>query len=116
MTKQIMLVDDDQEDLNLMKLALEKEGYKVVTTNNGADALDNLMNEKFDLIIIDIKMPTLSGYDLLRLVREKINHDAKMMYCSIIPEKDVDLENVDGFVQKPFDTENFVEKVKEVVQ
>ena len=116
MVKKILIVDDDLNDLETMKLVLEKEKYKVITSDNGADALQVIQNDKPDLVLIDIKMPTLSGYDLLRLLRERINHDVKMIYISIVPRKEVDMEDIDGFVQKPFMPVNLVKEVKKVLK
>ena len=115
MAKNILVVDDEFEDLNKMKELLEKAGYKVEAVTNGAKALDALTGNGFDLVLIDIKMPTLSGFDLLRLLRERINHHAKMVYVSIIPEKDVAMDDVDGFIQKPFSPDTFLAKIKEVL-
>ena len=115
MAKEILIVDDEQEDLSIMKAILEKEGYSVVTASDGAQALDALTGNGFSLILIDIRMPTLSGYDLLRLLREKLNHHVKMIYVSIVPEKEVVLDEVDGFIQKPFSPDALVAEVKEAL-
>ena len=106
-----MIVDDDTEDLETMRALLEKEGHEVVSCTDGAQALDNLTEDGFDLILIDIQMPTLTGYDLLRLAREKVNHGVKMIYVTIVPEKEVRMEDTDGFIQKPFSPEGFMEIV-----
>jgi two-component system response regulator ResD len=74
-----------------------------------------LKEDGFSLVLIDIKMPTLSGYDLLRLLRERLNHKVKMIYVSIVPEQEVDMDDIDGFVQKPFSPESLLNKVKEVL-
>jgi CheY-like chemotaxis protein len=116
MAKKILIVDDDLNDLETMKIVLEKEKYNVKTADNGSDALDFLKKDGFDLILIDIKMPTLSGYDLLRLLREKLNHKVKMIYISIVPKSDVDLSDIDGFVQKPFMPANLIKEVKKVLK
>ena len=115
MTKHVLIVDDEAADLETMKSILEKEGYEVSTATNGADALDHLTGDNVDLILIDIRMPTLSGYELLRLMREKINSKSKMVFVSIVPEKEVNMEGADGFIQKPFSPETFTAKVKEVL-
>ena len=115
MPKQILIVDDEPADLETMKTLLEKTGYQVTVVDNGTKALELLTTNGFDLILIDIKMPGLSGYDLLRLLREKINHDAKMVYVSIVPEKEVNLADSDGFIQKPFSPESFLKIVKKVL-
>tara|TARA_Y100000310_G_C20403097_1_gene678346 strand:+ start:384 stop:731 length:348 start_codon:yes stop_codon:yes gene_type:complete len=115
MEKKVLIVDDDKEDLETMKSVLEKEGCEVITATNGAEALETLKDDGIQLILIDVKMPTLSGYDLLRLLRERLNHKVKMIYVSIVPEQEVDMDDIDGFVQKPFTPETLMEKVKKVL-
>jgi len=99
-----------------MKKVLEQEGYEVVAVTNGARAFDVLKSVKFDLILIDIQMPTLSGYDLLRLLREKVNHNCPMVYVSIIPKVDVNMSEIDGFIQKPFSSTTFLTTVKKALK
>ena len=112
----ILIIDDETSDLEIMKSILSKEKYEIATASGGASALDLLIDGSFDLIMIDVKMPTLSGYDLLRLLREKLNHGCKMIYVSIVPEKDVVMDEIDGFVQKPFSPEALIEGVKKVLE
>ena len=114
MVKKILIVDDDLNDLETMKIVLEKEKYDIEVADNGADALDIIKKNKPDLILLDIKMPTLSGYDLLRLLRERLNHKVKMIYVSIVPKSDVDLSDIDGFIQKPFMPSGLIKEVKKV--
>jgi len=116
MAKRILIVDDDFDDLQTMKTLLEKAGYTTVPATNGAKALDMLKSNGFDLVLLDIQMPTLSGYDLLRLLREKMNHDAKMAYVSIVPQKEVDMNDIDGFIQKPFSPASFIKEVKRILK
>ncbi|MEK6885564.1 MAG: response regulator [Nanoarchaeota archaeon] len=116
MAKTILIIDDDINDTETMKLVLEKEKYKILTADNGADALDCIKDNRPDAILLDIKMPTLSGYDLLRLLRERLNHKVKMIYVSIIPKCDVDLRDIDGFVQKPFMPANLIKEVKKALK
>lgn len=113
--EKILIVDDEQDILQSMKDALEKEGCKVRAANNGAEAVDAANEINFDLILIDIMMPTLSGYDLLRLLREKLNHHVKIAYVTIVPKDEVNLEDIDGFIQKPFNIEKFIAQVKEML-
>ncbi len=115
MAKNVLVIDDEPEDLNTIKRVLEKEGYEVKEVTDGAQALESLNENKFDIILIDIQMPTLSGYDLLRLLRERINHKSKMVYISIVPEREVDMSDTDGFIQKPFSPESLLEGVKKAL-
>lgn len=109
------MIDDDREDSDLMKELLSGAGYEVVVASDGSQAMDSLKGDGFDLLLIDIKMPTLSGYDLLRLMRERLNHKVKMIYVSIVPEQEVDMTDIDGFVQKPFSPEKLIEGVRAVI-
>lgn len=114
--KKVLVVDDEFSDLETIKTVLLKEGYDVETATNGAQALDILRNIKPDLCLIDIRMPTLSGYDLLRILRERLNHKVKMVYVSIVPKQDVDMSDIDGFIQKPFSPESLISTVKKVMK
>lgn len=115
MTK-ILIVDDDFDDLETMKKIMEKDGHEVIAVTNGARAFDSLKGDGFGLILIDIKMPTLSGYDLLRLMREKVNHKVPMVYVSIVPKEDVDLSDANGFIQKPFSPATFSATIKKILK
>ena len=75
MPKRILVVDDELEDLKMITQTLEKAKYEVVGVTNGAKAYDTTKQEIFDLIMMDIKMPTLSGYDLLRLLRDRLDYN-----------------------------------------
>ena len=112
----ILAVDDEAEDLNTIKTVLEEKGYEVVLATNGAQALDSLEDHDLDVILIDIQMPTLSGYDLLRLLKERLNGKTKMIYVSIVPEKEVDMSDIDGFVQKPFTPEILIKEVEKNIK
>jgi len=114
--KTVLVVDDKADDLESMNQILTKEGYKVVTSSNGTEALEKLGKNDVDLILMDILMPTLSGYDLLRILREKLSHSIPVVFVSIKPEKEVDMSNVDGFVQKPFDPSSLVSEINKVIQ
>lgn len=116
MYDKILVVDDESEDLKTMKMLLEEKGYAVKTTSDGTKALEILMENRFDLILIDILMPRLSGYELLRLIREKTNHDMVLVYVSIVPKQEVDMTDVDGFIQKPFSPDSFMKVVKKAIQ
>jgi len=111
MVDRILIVDDNKEDLEAMKAILEKKGCEVVTADDGAKALDQLQSDGFKLALIDIKMPTLSGYDLARLLKERVTHKVRIIYVSIVPQQEVDMEGVDGFIQKPFSPESLMAEV-----
>jgi len=113
--KTILIVDDEEDDLESMNQILKKEGYNVVTSSNGPEVLKKLGENNVDLILMDILMPTLSGYDVLRILREKLAHNIPVVFVSIKPEKEVDMTNVDGFVQKPFNPSVLVNEINRAI-
>lgn len=115
MTKKILIVDDLIEDLTQTQKILETEKYKVIAVTNGASALDAIQGNNFDLIIIDIQMPTLSGYDLMRLLRSQYDGKMSIIYLTIVPKKEVDLNNIDGFIQKPYTPKDLLKEVKRIL-
>jgi CheY-like chemotaxis protein len=115
MAKNILVVDDAKEDLNIMKGLLKKEGYNVVLAENGAKALDSLEDYNFDLILIDIKMPILSGYELMSIIKSRLDSNVSIVYVSVLPKKQVELDEVDGFIQKPFSPVSFLSEVNKLI-
>ncbi len=97
-----------------MKQILKKEGYKVEIALDGEGAIQKINKNVFDLILIDILMPE-SGYDLLRLLREKLGHKIRIEYVTIVPKQDVKMKDIDGIIQKPFSNERLLEEVKKLV-
>ena len=112
----ILVVDDDSEDLETMKDLLEADGHGVTPVTNGDEAMGALESEEFDVILIDILMPTLSGYDLLRLLKEKEECGSKLVYVSIVPKQEADMSDADGFIQKPFSTDGFMAEIKKALE
>ncbi|MHB1150707.1 MAG: response regulator transcription factor [Eubacteriales bacterium] len=66
----ILIAEDEKDIRNLLKLSLEQEGFYVLTAKDGLDALDILRIEKIDLAVLDVMMPRLDGFNLLRKIRE----------------------------------------------
>ena len=114
----IALVDDDQNILTSVSIALESEGYKVETYTDGASALDGLMARRPDLAVFDIKMPRMDGMELLRRLRQK--SDLPVIFLT---SKDDEIDELfglkmgaDDFITKPFSQRLLVERVKAVLR
>ncbi len=116
MQGKILIVDDEFDDLFSMKEILEGNGFEVKTAANGAQALDLIENEKFSFILLDILMPVLSGYGLMRLFRQRIDRKMPIVYVSIKPSQDVDMDDIDGFIQKPFTPESLFSGVTNAIK
>jgi CheY-like chemotaxis protein len=115
MVNRVLVVDDDEADLDTMKTVLEENGYEVVAVSDGAKAIEEVSSGEFKLVLADINMPTFSGYDLARLLRDRVKYKVGVIYVSIVPEQEVDMEGVDGFVQKPFSPNNLMGKINEIL-
>src|SRR3989344_7643488 len=114
--KRILVVDDDLEDLKLIVSVLKKNKFSIHTATNRKEALNAAQKYGYDLIMIDLLMPTLSGYDVVNLLHKRINHRTPLVFISVIPKNKIDLKNVDGFIQKPFSPESIIRGIKEVLK
>ena len=70
--KNILIVDDQPEIAELLRLYLEKEGYDVIEAHDGMDALMYISKGKIDLMLVDLMMPIIDGYQLIKKVRETL--------------------------------------------
>ncbi len=116
MTKRVLIVDDEPDTLESIKEVLEKEGFEVECANNVKECIEKAKEKKHDLILIDIYMPGMSGEELFKALRKTINHLTPLAYVTIKPRAEVDLSNVDGFIQKPFENRGLVSHVKNIIE
>jgi two-component system, OmpR family, response regulator ChvI len=114
----IALVDDDRNILTSVSIALEAEGYRIMTYTDGASALEGFKSSPPDLAILDIKMPRMDGMELLRRVRQKSD-----MPIIFLTSKDEEIDELfglkmgaDDFIRKPFSQRLLVERVKAVLR
>ena len=71
MTYNILVVEDDIDIIKLLKIYLENDGHRVISAQNGLDALQIIENIKVDLVVMDIMMPKMDGYELTMRIRSK---------------------------------------------
>lgn len=114
----IALVDDDQNILTSVSIALEAEGHEITTYEDGAQALQALETSQPDLVISDIKMPRMDGMELLRRLRQKSS-----LPLIFLTSKDEEIDEVlgltlgaDDYVKKPFSQRLLMERVKAVLR
>jgi two-component system response regulator ChvI len=114
----IALVDDDRNILTSVSIALEAEGYRIMTYTDGASALDGFKTSPPDLAILDIKMPRMDGMEMLRRLRQK--SDVPVIFLT---SKDEEIDELfglkmgaDDFIRKPFSQRLLVERVKAVLR
>lgn len=115
--KKILVVDDEVDLVNTIRFSLETEGYTVLVSYNGEDALNQARKENPDLILLDIMLPKLDGYKVCRLLKfdERYKHIPILMLTAKTQEKDKILgmeTGADEYIRKPFDIDELMEKVK----
>jgi two-component system response regulator ChvI len=114
----IALVDDERNIIGPLAMALEAEGYKVRTYNDGASALEALTEEPADLGIFDIKMPRMDGMELLRRVRQQ--SDMPVIFLTSKVEEIDELFGLkmgaDDYIVKPFSQRLVVERVRAILR
>jgi len=100
----IMVVDDEQAILRLLSRTLEPEGYGVVTAADGGSALHLLQEYRPDLVILDIMMPGLNGFEVLDLIRQRSNIPVIMLTArgEVTTLRDALALGADDYVRKPF--------------
>ena len=112
--EKILIVDDDIDIAELESYLLKKEGYETVIKNSGEDALEEIEKTKYDLILMDIMMPGISGIELCAKVREKV--DCSIIFVtakSNLIDKMLGFEiGADDYITKPFENQELVSRVK----
>ncbi len=117
MAEKILIVDDDMETLRLVGLMLQRQGYQIVAANNGTQALGLARNEKPDLIVLDVMMPDLDGYEVTRQLRqEKETSDTPIILFtakSQVDDKVTGYEvGADDYLTKPVHPAELVAHIK----
>jgi two-component system, OmpR family, alkaline phosphatase synthesis response regulator PhoP len=115
--KKILVVDDEVDLVETVRFSLELEGFDVLVSYNGEDALNQARKEKPDLIILDLMLPKLDGYKVCRLLKfdERYKHIPILMLTAKTQEKDKILgkeTGADEYITKPFEMDYLMEKVK----
>lgn len=116
--EKILVVDDDKNICDLLRMYLEKEGYLVALAHNGVDAVKAFNEENPDLVLLDIMIPQLDGWQVCREIR-KVSEKPIIMLTA----KDETFDKVlglelgaDDYVTKPFDTKEVVARIKAVLR
>ena len=118
MKYKILIVDDDVNICELLRLYLEKEGYETIVANDGKTAVDLALKHNPDLILLDIMLPQLDGWQVCREIRKSLETPIIMITAKgEVFDKILGLElGADDYVAKPFDTKEIVARVKAVLR
>lgn len=114
----IMVVDDDSNICELLRLYLEKEGFETVIASDGAKAVAMFDTEKPDLMLLDVMMPHLDGWQVCREIRKKSSCPIIMITAKgEVFDRVLGLElGADDYVVKPFETKEVIARIKAVLR
>jgi DNA-binding NtrC family response regulator len=114
----ILVVDDEDALRTVLSSELESEGYVVATAGDGDDAISVLQGKSFDLVLLDIKMPRVDGFEVLRFIKERYPATKVIMLTGF-----ADLKNAieskklgaEDFVSKPYDLVDLLTTIERVL-
>jgi DNA-binding response OmpR family regulator len=121
MPKEILIVDDEPDVVVPIQFLMEQQGYRVMAAERGEDALDLIYHYKPDLVILDIMLPGIDGYEVCEIIRLDPNYrDVRVMFLTAKGRK-VDIAKglalgADAYLTKPFSNDELVAKVKELLE
>jgi DNA-binding response OmpR family regulator len=120
MPKEILIVDDEPSIVVPIQFLMEQQGYSVLVAENGEDALDVIYKYKPDLILLDIMLPRIDGYEVCEIVR--LNPEYRNVKIIFLTAKGREVEIAKGlalganaYITKPFSNTQLIAKVKELL-
>lgn len=119
MPKKIMIVDDEEDILFTVGRMLEMDGYKVITAENGKECLEKLKKETPDLVLLDIMMPGLNGWDVAAKIKEDPQYK-KIPIIFLTAKADTMSVGMGGlaaddYIVKPFNVKELKERILQVI-
>lgn len=121
MTKRILTIDDSKTIRDMLMITLSDAGFEVLQAVDGQDGLDVLAKENVDVVITDINMPRMDGYEVIRRLRSGSTHQS-MPILVLTTESEVEKKNIarvagaTGWIVKPFDPDRLIETVRKVAR
>jgi CheY-like chemotaxis protein len=121
MAKEILVVDDEPNMIDITQAVLEEKGFRVTGVHSGKECLDRLRKKKPDLILLDIRMPGMDGWDVLKEIKRDERTKAVPVMMYTVVEKSLDDETlrergVEEYIVKPFRIEDLVRKVEKIMK
>jgi len=120
--KRILHIEDDRDTVLLVKTLLERHGYSVSNAFNGNECLSILKEEDIDLVLLDIMLPDMSGWDIYQRIRkDPRNRDTKVAFLSVIPISEYRLkalkeDGVSDYITKPFDNKELISRINKILK
>lgn len=116
--KKILIIDDEAGIVEEVKGYFEEEGYEMDSADMGRDGLEKIKSFKPDLLILDIKLPDMSGVEILKICKETSPHTKVIVNTGYVDQSIIDeAEDYgrDAFLQKPFNLERLQEEIEKLI-
>jgi len=119
--KRILIVDDEEDILKVLRFRLEANNYEVLSASDGQEGLNKARSEKPDLIILDLMLPKLDGYKVCRMLKFDENYKAIPIILftarAQASDKELGMEmGADAYISKPFEPLILLGKMKELLE
>lgn len=114
--KKILIADDNQDSRELVRKILRKDDYLLLEAIDGEDALHKIIEEKPDLVLMDISMPKINGYDLTRMIKSGDQKDTTIIALTAHAMKGDRATAMDagcnGYITKPINVREFADQIR----
>ena len=113
------MVDDEADIVEMLTLLLEKDGHRITPASNGKEALEKIAQDRPDLILLDLMMPVMDGYQMHAQLVE--NEATRSIPIVIVTAKGKSrsrfegISNIAAYIDKPFDPKSLREKIREIL-
>ncbi|MBU0544231.1 MAG: response regulator [Proteobacteria bacterium] len=120
MPEKVLIADDEQSIVVPLEFLMEQKGYKVMAAYNGEEAIEKIISFNPDLILLDIMLPIIDGFEVCQMIRSNPNwKDIKIIFVSAMG-REVDIAKglalgADAYITKPFANAEIIQKVREVL-
>jgi DNA-binding response OmpR family regulator len=121
MPKKIVYIEDDLEMTYLIKMILERKGYEIISTNDGMEGFEVIEREKPDLVLLDLMMPNIDGWDIYHQL--KSNENTNQIPAIVISAKaqpidkvlGIQIAKVNNYISKPFKPQELLESIESIL-
>jgi DNA-binding response OmpR family regulator len=120
-TKRLVYVEDEQEMIDLVRLILARRGYEILGANGGREGLDLIRKEKPDLVLLDLMMPVMDGWDVYQQMKADTSPQHIPVIIITAKAQNIDkvlglhIAKVDDYISKPFSPQELVDSVEKIL-
>ncbi|WP_280771462.1 response regulator transcription factor [Salipaludibacillus daqingensis] len=118
--KRILIVDDEQEMRTLLKLCLSEKNYHVSEATNGIEAIEAINNHNISIVILDIMMPEIDGFELLKMLRQELDRKTPVILLSALGDTERVVQGLqlgaDDYIVKPFEPRELTARIESVLR